>query len=90
MASFLMARRPDGDHDDDDGDELKQNPQPHQLLRAVRRAAPQHIEKTEQQNDYDRGYCNGNNERTEKRAHLPYITPQRPVRHCRLIWLLAA
>src|SRR5579871_1766921 len=79
----LVARRPDSDHDDDDGDELKQNPQPHQFLGAVRRTAPHHVEKTEQQHQRNRGYRYGNNKSTEERSHLPYITPWLPIRYRR-------
>src|ERR1700684_188545 len=46
----LSSHGPERDHDDDQCDELEQDPQPHQLLRRVGRAAPHHVDKTEQQN----------------------------------------
>jgi len=80
----MAAHRPNGEHDDDDRDELKQNPQSHQFLGAVRRAAPHHVEKTEQQHQRDRGHRDGDNESSKERSHLLYITLQKPIRHCRL------
>src|SRR5262249_39846172 len=49
----LFADRPDGQHYDDDRDELQQHAKPHQLLRAVGGAAPRHVGKSEQQHDRD-------------------------------------
>ena len=63
---LAMTHRPDGDHDDDDGDELKQHPPPHQFLRVTRRSAPHHVDEAEQQHQRDRGYRDGNDERTKK------------------------
>ena len=39
----LFADRPDGQHYDDDRDELQQHAKPHQLLRSMRRAAARHV-----------------------------------------------
>ena len=76
-----MTRHPDGKHDDDDGDELKQNPQLHQFLGTVRRAAPHHVEKTEDQDQRHGAECNGKEEHTEKGSHRGYITPCQAARY---------
>ena len=44
---------PDHAHDDDDGDELKQHAQAHEMLRPIGIAAAQHVEKAEKQDDGD-------------------------------------
>ena len=49
----LAPHRPDREHGDDDGDELQQHPQAHQLLRRVRRTAPHHVDQTKQKNQCD-------------------------------------
>src|ERR1700749_3038308 len=52
-AGSSASHDPDRRHDDDDGDELQQHAQPHQLLRAVRRAAAHHVDEAEDQDDRD-------------------------------------
>ena len=50
----LAPQKPDRRQDDDDGDELQKNPQPHQLLRFLRRAAVRHIDEAEHKHEPDR------------------------------------
>jgi hypothetical protein len=53
FAKRLFAHRPDRDHDDYDGDELEQNPPPHQLLRRIARTTAHHVGEAQQQNYRD-------------------------------------
>src|SRR5206468_4249637 len=70
----LAPRHPDGDHGDDDGGELQHHPQPHQVLRAVGRAALHHVDEAEQQDQRYGADRNGKQNRTEKGGHRCYIT----------------
>src|SRR5438445_3034877 len=92
VLSPLMPHHPDGDHGDDDGDELQQHAQPHQVLRAVGRAALHHVDETEQKDQRHGADRHGKQNRTEKRGHRRYITPRCPVRYTvrnnATIWLL--
>ena len=49
----LVPYRPDREHGDDNRDELQQYPQLHQFLGPVRRSAPHHVKKTQQQHQGD-------------------------------------
>jgi len=53
ILSLLFRHDPDREHDNDDGDELQQDAQPHQLLGSVGRAPAHHVDKAEQQHDGD-------------------------------------
>jgi hypothetical protein len=44
---------PDHAHDDDDGNELQQHAQAHEMLRPIGIAAAQHVEKAEKQDESD-------------------------------------
>src|SRR5688572_19979014 len=51
--SCLGGSPPDHPHDDDDGDQLQQHAQAHEMLRPTGIAAAQHIEETEKQHESD-------------------------------------
>ena len=55
---LVHADRPDGQHYDDDRDELQQHAKLHQLLRAMGRAAARQVREAEQQHDRHRAERN--------------------------------
>jgi len=68
---MVFRHDPDGEHDDDDGDELQQHAQPHQFLRAVRRTAAHHVDEAEQQHERDRADCDRDRDVDMKSAMTP-------------------
>ena len=44
----LFRHDPDGEHDDDDGDELQQHAKPHEFLRCIARAPAHHIDEAKE------------------------------------------
>src|SRR6185437_3811033 len=75
-------------HGDRDGDELQPHAQPHQALRLARRAAPHHVEKTEDQDQRHGEECNGKEELTEKGSHRGFITPCQAARYGKALLLM--
>src|SRR5262249_49997031 len=67
--------RPDGQHYDDDRDELQQHAKPHQLLRAVGRAAARHVGQCEQQHDRDGADRNRNEGINQEFGHRQSVIP---------------
>src|SRR5262249_1075888 len=70
----LFSERPNGDHDDHDGNELQEHAQSHQLLRGVRRAASHHIGEPEDQHDGNGADRDRYEEVSEEFRHLVTLT----------------
>src|SRR5262245_45273109 len=62
-------QHPDGDHDDDDGHELHEHTQPHELLRGLRRTALHHVDEAEHQHDSHRDDRDGHEGVIEELGH---------------------
>src|ERR1700748_1491254 len=82
----LSPHGPDGEHGNDDRHELQGHAPSHQLLRGVGRAAPHHVDETEQQHQRDGAHGDRKDECTEKGSHRRYITPCPALRHLRYRW----